>query len=172
MPISVHRASVPVFEQMLDSLTAVLRKAEAHCAAENIPSSELLTLRLAPDMFTLTQQVQRACIHAVGAGARLADVAIPQEDDEENSFEELYARIDRARDFLSGLTEEQLSGSEGRPIEQPTRVGTLKFPTGPDFLLRFAMPQFYFHVTTAYDIVRHAGVQIGKVDFMGSAVRQ
>ncbi len=170
MPLSMYQVSVPVFHQLLESLTAVLDKAEAHCDASGTDAAELLALRLAPDMFTLTQQVQRACIHASGAAARLAGVDVPEEADNEESFDDLRARITRTRGFLDGITAEQLDAGETKTIEQPTRIGSLTF-SGPDFLLHFALPQFMFHVTTAYDIIRHAGVEIGKVDFMGSAVR-
>ena len=95
---------------------------------------------------------------------------VPEAKDDETTFDDLRARISRTRAFLDGLTPAQMADSEIATIEQPTRVGTLTFP-GPDFLLHFALPQFLFHVTTAYDIIRHAGVEIGKVDFMGSAVR-
>ncbi len=170
MPLSVYQVSVPVFHQLLESLSAVLDKAEVHTTANGTEPADLLTLRLAPDMFTLTQQVQRACIHATGATARLAGIDVPEETDDEASFDDLRVRIARTRVFLDGVTAEQLEASETRTIEQPTRVRTLTF-TGPDLLLHFALPQFMFHVTTAYDIIRHAGVEIGKVDFMGSAVR-
>ena len=170
MPLSMYQVSVPVFHQLLESLSAVLDKAEAHCRASGSEPADLLALRLAPDMFTLTQQVQRACIHASGAAARLAGVDLPEEGDDEASFDDLRARIARTRTFIDTLDPEQINASETRTIEQPTRVRTLTF-TGSDLLLHFALPQFMFHVTTAYDIIRHAGVEIGKVDFMGSAVR-
>jgi hypothetical protein len=171
MPLSMHQVSVPVFDQFLESLSSVLDKGEAHCAASSTESSHMLELRLAPDMYTLTQQVQRACTHATGAAARLAGIEIPEETDDAVSFDDLRARIARTRAFLDGLTPAQMDASETSSIDQPTRVGILTFSTGPDFLLRFALPQFMFHVTTAYDIVRHAGAEIGKIDFMGSMVR-
>ncbi len=170
MPLSMYQVSVPVFHQLLESLSAVLDKAEAHCRASGSEPADMLALRLAPDMYTLTEQVQRACIHASGAAARLAGIDVPEEADDEASFDDLRARIAQTRAFLDGVTAEQMEASETRTIEQPTRIGTLTFP-GPDFLLHFALPQFMFHVTTAYDIVRHAGVEIGKIDFMGSMVR-
>ena len=171
MPISVHQASIPLFEQMLESLSAVLEKAKVYCAETKTVPAEFLELRLAPDMFTLTQQVQRACGHAGGSAARLAGIEVPVEADDEAGFEDLHARIERTRGFLAGLTAEQLAASESRAIEQPTRIGTLTFASGPEYLFHFAIPQFMFHATTAYGIIRHAGVQIGKVDYMGSALR-
>lgn len=171
MPLSMHQISVPVFDQFLQSLSTVLDKAEAHCAAAGTDAEDLLSLRLAPDMFTLVQQVQRACIHSSGAVARLAGVDLPEEADEETSFDDLRARISRTRAFLDGFTPAQLDSSETNPVDQPTRVAVLNFPTGADLLLRFALPQFMFHVTTAYDIIRHSGVEVGKIDFMGAMLR-
>lgn len=171
MPLSMHQISVPVFDQFLQSLSAVLDKAEAHCSATGTGPEDLLSLRLAPDMFTLVQQVQRACIHSSGAVGRLAGVDLPEEADEEASFDDLRARIARTRAFLDGFTPAQLDASETNPVDQPTRVAVLTFPTGADLLLRFALPQFMFHVTTAYDIIRHSGVEVGKIDFMGAMLR-
>lgn len=171
MPLSMHQVSVTVFQQFLDSLSAVLDKAEAHCSAGDTEPADLLALRLAPDMFTLTQQVQRACIHASGAVARLAGIDVPEEADDEASFDDLRARIARTHTFLSDISPAQLDASEITPVEQPTRVTVLTFPTGADLLLRFALPQFLFHVTTAYDIIRHSGVEIGKIDYMGAMLR-
>lgn len=170
MALTMHQVSVPVFHQLLESLSAVLDKAEAHCESTGTDVADMLALRLAPDMFTLAQQVQRACIHASGAAARLAGIDVPEVADDEASFDDLQARITRTRSFLDGIAAEQLNAGETKTIEQPTRIATLTF-SGPDFLLHFALPQFMFHVTTAYGIIRHAGVEIGKVDFMGSAVR-
>lgn len=172
MPITVHQASIPLFEQLLESLAAILDKAMAHCEETDMAPSQLLELRLAPDMFPLVQQVQRACGHAAGSAARLSGIEPPSEADDEASIDDLHARIDRTRQFLSQLSPEQMAPSENRPIEQPTRIGTMKFSSGPEYLFHFAIPQFMFHVTTAYGIIRHAGVQIGKVDFMGSAIRR
>lgn len=114
--------------------------------------------------------MQRSCLHAGGASARLAGLDVPEEAEDEASFDDLRARIVRTRAFLDGLTPAQMEASETGIIEQPTRIGTLTFP-GPEYLMHFALPQFMFHVTTAYDIIRHAGVEVGKVDFMGSVLR-
>jgi len=171
MPLTLHQASVPVFHQLLESLRVVLDKAEAYCSATDINPADMLALRLAPDMFTLTQQVQRACIHAAGATARLAGLAVPEEGDKEASFDDLRARIDRTRAFLDSVKPDQINARDTEVIEQPTRVRTFNLPA-PDLLLHFALPQFMFHVTTAYDIIRHAGVTIGKVDFMGSVMNR
>ena len=171
MPISLHQASIPLFEQMLESLSAVLNKAEAHCAAVGTKQEDFLSQRLAPDMFTLTQQVQRSCIHACGAAARLAGLAVPEEGDKEASFKDLQDRIARARAFIGTVTPEQMAARENEIVEQPTRVKTFALPA-PDLLLHFAIPQFMFHVTTAYDIIRHAGVTVGKADYMGSIMHR
>jgi hypothetical protein len=171
MTLSMHQISISVFDQFLQSLSSVLDKAEAHCSASGSDPSDLLALRLAPDMFPLTQQVQRACIHAGGGAARLAGIDVPEEADDEASFDDLRARIARTLAFLDGITPAQLDAGETRAVEQPTRVAVLKFPSGADLILRFALPQFMFHVTTAYDIIRHSGVEIGKIDFMGAMVR-
>ncbi|TDJ43980.1 MAG: DUF1993 domain-containing protein [Gammaproteobacteria bacterium] len=170
MPLSMHQLSVPVFHQLLESLSVVLDKAEAHCTAANTDPADLLALRLAPDMYTLTEQVQRACFHAGVASARLAGIEVPDETEDEASFDDLRNRISRTRAFLDGLTPAQMAASETSIIEHQTRIGLLTFP-GPEYLMHFALPQFMFHVTTAYDIIRHAGVAVSKVDFMGSALR-
>ncbi len=171
MPLSIHQISISIFDQFLESLSAVLDKAEAHCTAAGTAPTDMLALRLAPDMFTLTQQVQRACIHAGGAAARLAGIEVPEEADDEASFDDLRTRVARTRAFLDGLTPAQMEANETLTIDQPTRVGILTFPNGADYLLRFALPQFMFHVTTAYDIIRHGGVEVGKIDFMGAMLR-
>lgn len=170
MALTMHQISVPVFEQLLESLSAVLGKAEAHCTETNTDPAGMLALRLAPDMYTLTEQVQRACFHAGAASARLAGLDVPEEGDDENGFDGLQARIARTRAFLDGLTPAQMAASETGIIEHQTRVRLLTLP-GPEYLLHFALPQFTFHVTTAYNIIRHAGVAVGKVDFMGSVMR-
>ena len=168
MPISMHQASIPVFRQSLAALSAVLDKAEAHCKATDLDPDGLLAARLAPDMFTLTEQVQRATFHASQCAAQLGATETPSFDDGEKSFDDLRGRIANTIEFVSSFTPERLEGSEERIHQIPTRVAVLEL-AGQDFLLHFALPQFLFHVTTAYDIVRHAGVEIGKRDYLGSA---
>lgn len=168
MSLSIYQISVPVFIRMLGNLSAILAKAEAHAQAKNIDPSVFLNARLAPDMFALTRQVQIACDAAKGCGGRLAGVDIPSFADEEKSFADLQARIAKTVDFLKGLKPEQFEGAENRDITIKTPSRELHFK-GLDFLLHFANANFYFHVTTTYAILRHNGVEVGKMDFLGAA---
>ena len=168
MPISMHRASVPVFRQSLAALSAVLDKAEAHCKNADRDPAELLAARLAPNMYTLTEQVQRATFHASQCAAQLGQVETPSFDNEEANFNDLRGRIANTIEYVSSFKPDRFEGSETRIHQIPTRIAVLEL-AGQDFLLHFALPQFLFHVTTAYDIVRHAGVEIGKRDYLGTA---
>lgn len=167
MTVSLYTASVPVFQQMLGSLGDVLAKSQAHAAEKKIDPAALLQARLFPDMFPLTRQVQIACDFARGVCARLAGVELPKTDDKETSFEELQALIAQTRTFIGGLTAAQFDGGEEREIV--TRPGTPKEKrfTGSDYLLTYGLPQFFFHVSMAYALLRHNGVEIGKRDYMG-----
>ncbi len=164
----MHQASVPIFRQSLAALSAVLGKAEAHCKNADTDPTELLAMRLAPDMYTLAEQVQRATCHASQCAAQLGQVETPSFDNDEASFDDHRGRIANAIDYVSSFTPDRFEGSEQRIHQIPTRIAVLELP-GQDFLLHFALPQFLFHVTTAYDIVRHAGVEIGKRDYLGNA---
>ena len=166
MPLSMYRASVPVFKQLLKSLDAILDKAAAYAAARKIDPNALLQARLAPDMFHLTRQVQIASDQAKGIAARMAGQEPPKFEDNEASFADLKARIAKTIAFLDGLQPAQIDGSEDREIAMPVGGQTLKFK-GVDYLLGFGLPNFYFHVTTAYAILRHNGLEIGKRDFIG-----
>lgn len=168
MTISMHAASIPVFRQMLNSLNDVLAKAEAHAAAKKIEPDALLQARLFPDMFALVRQVQIAADFAKSVSARLAGVEVPSYEDNERSFADLHARIGKTLAFIDGLTAAQIDGSETREIV--LRPGTPKEQklSGQTYLLQYGLPQFFFHVTTAYAILRHNGVELGKRDFMGS----
>ena len=168
MPISMHRASVPVFRQSLAALSAVLDKAEAHCKDADTDPAELLAMRLAPDMYTLAEQVRRATFHASQCAAQLGQAETPSFDNDEASFGDLRARIANTIDYVSSFAPDSFEGSEERIHEIPTRIGVLEL-AGQDFLFHFALPQFLFHCTTAYDIIRHAGVEIGKRDYLGNA---
>ena len=168
MSLSIYQISVPVFIRTLGNLSAILAKAEAHAQARNIDPSVFLNARLAPDMYALTRQVQIASDAAKGCGARLAGVDIPSFADEEKSFADLQARIAKTVDFLKGLKPEQFEGAENREITIKTPSRELHFK-GLDFLLHFANANFYFHVTTTYASLRHTGVDIGKMDFLGAA---
>lgn len=165
--LSLYAFSAPTFLRMLNNLSAMLGKAEDHAKAKGIEPATLLTARLAPDMFTLTRQVQIATDHAKGAMARLAGVAPEAIEDTETSFAELRARIARVIAIVEGFKPEQLAGSETREISVKIPATTLKF-SGIDYLNQWALPNFYFHVTTAYDILRHNGVELGKRDFLMS----
>lgn len=167
MTISMYQASVPAFLQQLNALSGVLQKAEAHAAARKFDPAVLLNARLFPDMFPLTKQVQIACDFAKGGPARLAGVQAPAYEDSEKSFSELQARIEKTIAFVKTLKPEQIDGSEGRDIT--IKIGgnpvTLK---GQPYLVNFVLPNFYFHATTAYGILRHNGVELGKRDFIGA----
>jgi hypothetical protein len=163
----MYSLSIPVFRRSLTNLSAILDKAAAHAQAHKIDPSVLLQARLYPDMFTFTRQVQLASDFAKGAAARLAGDVPPKYDDVEVSFAELKERIARTLAFLDGFKPDRIDGSEQREIELKGADRTRRF-TGLDFLAHFALPNFLFHVTTAYDILRHNGVQIGKSDFLGT----
>jgi uncharacterized protein len=167
MSISMHAASVPVFTQMLGSLSALLHKAESHAEQRKIDADALLQARLFPDMFPLRRQVQIACDFARGVSARLAGVEVPSFPDTEKTFAELQALIERTLSFIGGLSLSQFDKSESREII--TRPGTPKERrfNGQAYLLSYGLPQFFFHVTTAYALLRHNGVELGKGDYMG-----
>ncbi len=168
MSISMHAASVPVFQQMLGALSDCLRKAAAHAEANQLDPAALLDARLAPDMFPLVRQVQIACDFAKSVSARLSGAEVPAYEDTEQSFEELQTRIERVRALLSQMDEAAFEGSEERDIL--LRPGTPKERKlgGRAYLLSYGLPQFFFHVTTAYALLRHHGVDVGKRDFMGA----
>ncbi|HEX7271068.1 MAG TPA: DUF1993 domain-containing protein [Casimicrobiaceae bacterium] len=167
MTLSMYQASVPVFVRMLTNLKGILQKAAAHAKAKKIDESALLGARLFPDMFVFTRQVQVACDFARGTGARLAGLEPPAYEETEQSFAELISRIDRSLEFLRTLKPQQIDGSESREIVRPVRGEPKKF-TGINYLLQFALPNFFFHVATAYAILRHSGIDIGKADFIGA----
>ena len=164
--MSLHAVVVPAFLQTLKGLSGVLAKAEAHCEAKKIAPEALLSARLFPDMYPLTRQVQAACDGAAKACARLAGVDVPVYPDEEKSFADLQKRIETVSGYLKGFTEQQFEGAATRDIAVPAGSRTLNFK-GAQFLASFAFPNFYFHATTAYDILRHNGVEVGKRDFLG-----
>ncbi|CDX11899.1 conserved hypothetical protein [Mesorhizobium sp. ORS 3324] len=166
MTISIYDASVSVFSARLKSLSNVLSLAEQNAADRKIDPQVFLTARLAPDMFALTRQVQIATDHAKGAPSRLAGREVPKYDDNESSFEELHARIAKTLDHLATFSPADLEGSEERTIELRL-AGREVSMNGLQYLLHAAMPNFYFHVTTAYDILRHNGVPLGKAIFLG-----
>jgi hypothetical protein len=167
MTFSMYAASVPVFRQILTALSAVLDKAEAYAADKKIEPAALLQARLFPDMFPLARQVQVAADFAKGACARLAGVDVPKYDDVESTFAELRTRIATTLAFIATLDQEAIAGSAERAITTGSGEKTRHF-TGQEYLMHYAYPHFYFHATTAYDILRHNGVEVGKKDFVGS----
>ncbi|QKE63364.1 DUF1993 family protein [Aquipseudomonas campi] len=166
MSLSMYQASIPVFVRMFGNLSAILDKAAAYADAKKIDPAVLLNARLAPDMHPLTRQVQIASDAVKGCAARLAGVEIPSYADTESSFAELQARIQKTVDFLKGFSPAQIDGSEGREVVLKFPGAEMKF-TGQDYLQHFVLPNFYFHVTTAYAILRHNGLAIGKMDYLG-----
>jgi hypothetical protein len=164
--MSLHASSVPVFVQMLDALAAILKKAESHAAARRIGEETMLGLRLAPDMFALSRQVQIACDFAKNTAGRLAAQELPRFADDEKSFADLQARIARTLDYIRGLPEAAFEGAESREVTFP--IGGKPFSLRGDiYLERFALPNFFFHATAAYAILRANGVDLGKGDFLG-----
>jgi uncharacterized protein len=165
MTISMYQASVPVFVRGLTNLKGILGKAVAHAQSRKIQESVLFNARLYPDMFPLSRQVQIASDHAKGV-ARLAGLEPPPYEDNEQMFADLNARIDRTIAFLNTLTPAQIDGSEEREVSRKLGGKLMTFK-GQVFLLQVAVPNFYFHATTAYAILRHNGVELGKSDFIG-----
>lgn len=167
MTLSMYSASVPVFKQILGSLSAILDKAEAHAAEKKIDQAALLQFRLFPDMLPCVRQFQIAADFAKGCAARLAGQPVPAYEDSEQSFAELKARIARTLAFIDSMERAQIEGSEERAITTGSGEKTKHF-TGQAYLFHYALPHFFFHATTAYDILRHNGVDVGKKDFIGS----
>lgn len=168
MTISMYTASVPVFRQMLTSLGQVLGKADAHAIGKKIDPGVLLQARLYPDMLPMVRQVQIACDFAKGVSARMAGIEVPNFEDHETNFVELQVRIKKTLAFIGGLNQADIEGSEERKIV--TQAGTPKEKTfdGQTYLLHYGLPHFFFHTTTAYNILRHNGVEVGKKDYIGT----
>ncbi|PKM23730.1 MAG: DUF1993 domain-containing protein [Gammaproteobacteria bacterium HGW-Gammaproteobacteria-13] len=166
MSLSMYQASIPVFTRQLNNLSTILGIAAAHAEEKKIEQSVFLNARLAPDMFPLSRQVQIACDGAKAGAALLAEVEAPSHADE-TSFAELQARIAKTLSFLQGLSAAQIDGSEARTVTLKRRDKETHFQ-GQAFLLDHVLPNFYFHLTTAYAILRHNGVSIGKRDFLGT----
>jgi hypothetical protein len=166
MPLSMYQASIPVFVRMLGNLSAILDKAEADATARKIDLAVFVNARLAPDMHPLSRQIQIATDGVKGCAARLAGVEIPSYPDTETTFEELKARITKTVAFLESFTPAQIDPSDERTITLKIGPNEMSFPAA-DYLLNFVLPNFYFHVTTTYAILRHNGVDVGKRDFLG-----
>jgi uncharacterized protein len=168
MPLSMYQASVPLFTQTLSGMSTVLDKAVAHYTGKGLDIADLVGMALAPDMMTLAQQVQQACHHAVVAVSRFTETAQPDLGDTDTGIDGMQVRIAAALAFMAAVKPAQMEGSETRRAEIQIRVGPVAF-RGQDLLLHFTIPQVLFHATTAYDIVRHAGVELAKIDFLGDA---
>ena len=168
MTISMYAASVPLFRHRLGALAAVMAKGAAHAQERGIDPASLLETRLAPDMFALTRQVQIASDQAKGGAARLAGVEAPKFADTESSFAELDQRIARTLAFLDTIAPERIDGSETREIVLTFPQRELRF-TGQQYLIGYLIPNLLFHCTMAYAILRHAGVKLGKADFIGAS---
>ncbi|MFZ4537079.1 DUF1993 domain-containing protein [Propionivibrio sp.] len=166
MTFSMYDTSVPALKRMLNNLAAILVKAAEHAASKKIDPGVFINARLFPDMFPLSRQVQIATDQAKGCAARLAGVDIPGFADNEATFDELQARIAKTIAFLDSFKAQQIDGSEERDIVLQIHERKLEFK-GQAYLLNWVLPNFYFHVTTAYNILRHHGVEIGKKDFLG-----
>ena len=166
MSLSMHAMTVGQFLPMLQNLGRILEKAEAHAAAKKIEAGVIEGLRLAPDMLSFTRQVQLASDFAKNSTARLAGIDPPKFEDTEKTLAELKARVRKTLDWLQGIPAAQLEGAEARHIVIPLRTRTLEMD-GLPFLQKWALPNFYFHVTTAYALLRQAGVEVGKQDYLG-----
>jgi hypothetical protein len=170
MSISMHSASVPVFVRMLGNLSTWLDKAEAHALARKFDASVYLSSRLAPDMLPFTKQIQIACDAAKFGVARLAGVESPKFEDNETSLADLRERIAKTLAYVQSVPASQIDGSEARDVVVPRRDGSMTLK-GEVYLKHWVLPNFYFHVTTAYALLRHNGVELGKGDYLG-AVQQ
>ncbi len=167
MSFNIYQASVPAFLQTLGALSGILTKAATYAETKKIDPSVLINARLAPDMFPLARQIQIATDHAKGASARLAGVEMPSYPDTETTFADLQARIAKTVEFVKSLKPAQFETAATREVVLKIGGQEMKFP-GATYLSHFAFPNFYFHATTAYDILRHNGVDVGKRDFIGT----
>jgi len=168
MPVSMYTVSVPVFIQHLNGLSAVLDKAAAWAAARKVNETDLLNMRLAPDMFNLARQVRAVTDHAANAAGRLAGKELPKFANDETTIAQLKERIAKTIEFLKSVKQEEVDGTEAKEISITFPSGATRQFTGQSLLLGNSLPNFYFHATTAYDIIRQCGVEIGKRDFMGT----
>jgi uncharacterized protein len=166
MTIDMYQASIPVFIRMLGNLSAILDKAAVHAEEKNIDPSVFINYRLAPDMYPLSRQIQIAADMVKGCAARLAGMEVPIYENNETTFAELQARISKTAVFIQSVSADKINGSEGRTITFQVRGKELSF-LGLPYLLNFVLPNFYFHITTTYAILRHKGVELGKMDYLG-----
>ena len=171
MTISMSSASLPVFKTMLGNLSHILDKGAAHAEARKFDPSALLQFRLAPDMLPFTRQVQIACDAAKNGVARISGVEAPKFEDTEATFAELKARIQKTVDYLSSVPDARLDGTENKEITFPVGKDKTRTMTGEAYLKHSALANFHFHVTMAYAILRHNGVELGKADYLAGAAR-
>ena len=167
MSLSMYQAGIPVVIRYLNNLSTLIDKAVAHCETRKIDPAVLVNYRLSPDMFPFARQVQIASDQVKGMAARLAGVDVPSYPDTETTFADLKARIAKTIAYLNTFKPEQIDGSETKEITLKAGAAEFKFK-GDDYLVGFVLPNFYFHVTTAYAILRHCGVEVGKRDFLGA----
>jgi len=167
--MSFHDAVVPAYLQILNSLTGLLTKAEAHCETKKIAPEVLLGSRLYPDMLPLSKQVQLACDHAARGCARLTHSEVPSTPDTETSFAELKQRLAKTIDYVKAFTPAQFEGADAKDVTFPIGAGRTMTLKGQQFLSGFSFPNFYFHAVTAHGILRHNGVEVGKRDFLGAS---
>lgn len=167
MSLDMYQASIPVFARMLGNLSAILEKGAAHATAKNIDPSVFINAHLAPDMYPLSRQVQIATDMVRGCAARLAGLDVPSYEDKEATFAELQDRITKTMAFVQSVKAEQINGSEERTVTLKIRSKEISF-LGQPYLLNFVLPNLYFHVAIAYAILRHNGVEVGKMDYLGS----
>jgi len=167
MAISMYQASIPQLTKMLTNLSNILKKGEEFASAQNLDSKALVEGQLAPDMFPLTKQVQIACDQVKNGMARIAGVEPPKFEDDEASFADLQERIAKTIAFANSLKPAQIDGTEAKEIKFSIKEWNFEF-VGEQYLLTWIIPNFYFHVTTAYDILRHKGVEVGKADYLGA----
>jgi hypothetical protein len=168
MTLSMHQVSVPVFQRSLQALSSCIEKAEAHIEARKIDPTALTNFRFYPDMFPFYRQIQLSTDHAKGAPARLAGIEVPKFDDVETSLPELKARIAKTLDFIATIDPKKMDGAEDRELKVGA-AGRERVFTGYSYLFTHALPNFFFHATTAYDMLRHNGVELGKRDFLNNS---
>lgn len=168
MAIAMHQISLPIFIRQLNGLAGCMKKAQASYAEKKCDEASLIAYRFYPDMFSFARQVQVATDHAKNCAALLAGIEAPQFEDNEKSLADLIARVEKTIAYLNSIKPEQIDGTEAKPVTVKMRDRELKY-TGLELLQNRSMPNFYFHVTTAYNILRHNGVAIGKRDFMGAS---
>ena len=167
MSISIYQSSVPVFERSLTAFLGILDKAQAHAEARKFDPTNYLSIRLSPDMFPLTRQIQTFCDQAKNGSFRLAGTEAPALEDKETTFAEVRQRVQKTLDLVKSIDAKAFDGGEDREIVLPLGPNKMKIQ-GANYLLHFVLPNFYFHLATAYDILRSGGVEIGKRDFMGA----